>query len=579
MVAIVIQDFGGRLPRRAPRLLPDNFSQICENVNLAYGDLRGYHDFKLLHEFPTASGYKRVWRVKNTAQTLQAWYGSTDPNAVLVKSPLVNDSFDRYYLFQQSQPPQVLTFAQIAAGDPSANLAFSQPVNAPSLSPTGGVDTNLVTRVYAYTFVTSWGEESRLSPVTSINVKKDVTSVTVTCNTGVPASPATIAGRTFTKVRIYRTVTSATGAQFYFLADATYVSNAAVAFVDDKSDLEIVINSPLIASQNDPVATGVWGTRVLANGALVAFKDRDIYFSVPFLPHAWPEDWRLTIADTIIGVEVMGQDVMVLTRGYPVLIYGSYPDAMGMLKFSFPEPCISYGSIVAAPEGVYFGSYSGLCLFTPDGVTNITSNIIDRNDWHTHYLSPDHDLGVDNTRAERQLSRYIAAKSDGTWYIIDGREARLSLSDLVGLETIGDLSADIFTGDILAISIDAVYSWDHHDEMEIEYRWKSKKFVLAKPKALGAMMLHIENRATEWSIDTSIVNPGYSFPSGMDKKTQMLVKVWADGRLIFDRLVSDHEQCRLPSETVATVWEVEVTGQCRVQKIAIAETGRELETL
>lgn len=567
MTAIIIQDFGGRLPSRANRLIPDNFAQVAENVKLIYGDLRGYNDFTIVHEFPTSTLPKRVWHVKNTAQTATAWYGSTDPEAELIKSPIVNDAFDRYYLFQKGQPPKVLTFSQIVAGSTGNNLAFGQPVAAPTLSSTGGTASNLITRAYTYTYVTSWGEESTIAPLAAIDVKIDVTSVTVT----IPAASPTIAGRTFQYFRIYRSVTSASqGTQMYFVADVPFTTGGA-AYVDSKKDVEIVVNSVLTASDNDPVPSDVWGARLMSNGSIVAFFGRDVYFSTPYLPHAWPQDWRLTVPDLIVGLEVMGQNVMVMTQGSPVLLYGATPDAMAMEKYSFPEPCIAYGSIVAAPEGVYYASYSGLVLFTGTGVQNITNSMISRNDWKTGYLDS-------NTRSERLGTRYIASKSDTKGYVIDGLDPRIALVDLVGWLTVGNISADDYTGDVLAISVDAVYAFDNPTGGEIDYRWKSKKFVTKKPVNFGALMLHIDTRTTEWT-PTPLLNPGYTYPLEIDKKTQMLVKVWADDRLVFNRAVSDREQCRLPSDFVATAWEIEVQGQCRVQRIALAETGRELESV
>lgn len=566
MVAIVIQDFGGRMPRRNPRLLPDNYSQVAENVKLIYGDLRGYNDFRLIYEFPTSTFPRRVWHIKNTAQTLDAWYGSPDPTAVLLKSPLINDAYDRYYLFQPGQPPRVNTFARISSGLAFYNLSFPQPTIAPTLVQTGGASSNRLTRVYVYTFVTEWGEESRISPTTSINVREDVTSVDVECTTGSPV----VDGRDFEFVRIYRTVTGQAGAQFYWVADVPWVIGS-VTYVDTRKDTQIVAGSTLSASQNDPPVSGLRGARVLGNGALVAFKGRDIHFSVPYLPHAWPEDWRLSLPDVIVGLEVMGENIMVLTTGSPVIVYGTYPDNMGIQKFGFPDPCVGYGTIVAAPEGVYFAAHSGLKLMTPTGVEAVTDQIISRNDWVLDYADP-------STRAERLTSRYIASKNDTKGYIIDGLEARIALTDLVGWVTVGDINIDTYTGDVLAISGDAVYSWDDPEEIEADYRWKSKKFVLQKPASMAALMLHIEPREDEW-IPSTIYNPGYDFPDGMDKKTQMLVRVWGDGDLIFERAVSDREQCRLPSDTMYMIYEVEVQGQCRVHRIAIAETGRELETV
>jgi hypothetical protein len=565
MVAIIIQDFGGRLPRRAARLIPDNFAQIAENVKLIYGDLRGYNDFTLMNEFPTGTLPKRVWKVKNTAQTAEAWYGSTDPYAELIKSPIVNDSFDRYYLFQKSQPPKVLTFSDIEANAPAQPLAFTQPITPAVLTPVGGTGSIYSTRVYTYTYVTEWGEESRIAPVTAVEGRTDLTSITVTIIPGPP--PPTISGRSIQFIRIYRTVTGTQGGQLYYVDDVPYVASG-ITYSDTNADLVVALNEPLNASDHDPPPTGIWGARIMSNGSIVAFKDRDIYFSIPYLPHAWPEDWRLTVPDLIVGLEVSGQNIMVMTQGSPVLLYGTYPDVMGMLKYSFPEPCIAYGSIVAAPEGVYYAAYSGLVLFTSTGTNNITNQMISRDMWKTEYLDFD-------TRAERMDTRYIASKTDSKGYVIDGQEERIALVDLVGWVTIGDISSDGFTGDTLAISFDAVYAFDNPEGIEIDYRWKSKQFVMAKPVNMGALMLHLEERETEW-LPSTILNPAYDYPPDINKRTQMLVRVWADERLVFEQAVSDREQCRLPSDFMATVWEIEVQGQCRVERIGLAETGREL---
>jgi hypothetical protein len=437
------------------------------------------------------------------------------------------------------------------------------PINAPVLTPHGGTSTNLTSRVYTYTYVTSWGEESTIAPPTTIDCPIDTTSITV----DITATPVAPQGRTFQWIRIYRTVTGLLGGQFYWVADVPYANS--VTYTDTKSDVIIAYGSALTSSANDPVPNGIWGARLMSNGAIVAFKDRDVYFSVPFLPHAWPSEWRLTVPDLIVGLEVMGQNVMVMTQGAPVLLYGPTPDSMGMERYAFSEPCTSYGSIVPSPEGVYYASYNGLVLFTTHGIQNITDTMISRNDWQTGYMDF-------NMRAERMGTRFIASKTDTKGFVIDGQDPRIALTDLTGWLTIGNVSSNDYTSDVLAISFDAVYAFDTPAGLEIDYRWKSKQFITVKPVNMGALMVHLESRETEWTAST-LLNPAYTFPVGMDKMTQMVVRVWADDRLVFERAVSDREQCRLPSDFMAIKWEVEVQGQCRVQRIMLAETGRELE--
>jgi len=41
MVAFEVKDFGGEIPRRQPRLLPDNMATLARNVDLQSGPLNG----------------------------------------------------------------------------------------------------------------------------------------------------------------------------------------------------------------------------------------------------------------------------------------------------------------------------------------------------------------------------------------------------------------------------------------------------------------------------------------------------------------------------------------------------------
>ena len=60
--------------------------------------------------------------------------------------------------------------------------------------------------------------------------------------------------------------------------------------------MTLALNSQL-PEYNDMPPSGLIGARVHPSGALVAFKDRQVYFSRPYLPHSWPEDWIVSLPD------------------------------------------------------------------------------------------------------------------------------------------------------------------------------------------------------------------------------------------------------------------------------------------
>ncbi len=69
------------------------------------------------------------------------WLEFLDPDTDVMRSQVVDDSFQRYYFASPSQPPQYNTYARIAAGKPAFLLGLNPPGCSPGLSVTGGGNT------------------------------------------------------------------------------------------------------------------------------------------------------------------------------------------------------------------------------------------------------------------------------------------------------------------------------------------------------------------------------------------------------------------------------------------------------
>lgn len=555
-----IEDFGGRLPRRSKRLLPTNYAQEATNTKLLSGELRGLRALSVAHQFSPATAPKAAWRVLSSADPqTEAWFSSQDPKATLLKSPLINDAFDRWYLFEEDQPVQVLTFTDIDNGTGPWDLNFTYPTIAPGVVPVG--TTAPETRVYVYTYVTEWGEESAPSAPVSVEVDEGGT-VTVS---GFYLPLPVIEGRNFDAVRIYRTVTGESSTSFFYVGEVAWLIDT---FLDDFSSAVVTLNETLPSVQNAPAPDGLYGARVHPSGALVAFKDRDIYFSIPYMPNAWPGEWNISVADEIVGLEVFEQNVAVMTVGRPLLLYGSHPAAIGTLKFSFAEPCIAYGSIVGAPEGAYYASHQGLVLMTAVGPTNITRAMISQEEWQNDYATS-------TLSATRYGTQYISIEANNVGFIIDTSETRIALTDFIGSNSVTAVSSDVYTGDVYLIGGDNVYLWDDRTAPEVDYYWKSKQVMLAKPVNHGAVMLHLEPNATEYIPATPVAAP--PFPSEyatIDKKTEALVEIWCNDTRVFVGACGDREQVRIPSGKKGDAWELRITGQVRVYSVTVTEVGR-----
>ena len=548
------------------------------NAKLLSGELRGLRVPLPIHTFvdPPVEGYKRAWRIRPSGNPeISYWLGSTYPEAELIKCPLIDDAYDRWYLFEPDQDPKVFTIDMIAAGDPPVDLALPQPTTAPTLVPTPVSIDDVRDVIYIYTYVTGWGEETAPSEPATVSVD-DAGQVEVS-GFYVP-DPGTLepASRDWESVRIYRSVTVEGQGGLFFVGDVPWGTDT---FTDDINDATVSLNELISSGNYNPPPTGIYGARVHPSGALVAFKGRDVYFSEPYRPHAWPETYQIAVADEIVGLEVFEQNVGVFTKGRPVMLYGTTPRQIGILKFSFPEPCVAYGSILGAPEGAYYASHQGLVLFTAVGPKNITREAISKEEWETTYIATPDDIS-----AARYGTQYISTERPSTGYIIDTLEARIAFTDYqFGASlNIVSFSEDYYSGDIYLVADNIVYRWDPSEAEEVDYVWKSKQVILPTPANYGAIMVHLEERDAEYFPASQLPVPPYpaeyveTNPNyiTIDKKTQVLVEVFCNSKRILVATAGDREQVRLPSGIKGDAWEIRVTGQCRLYSIALTETGR-----
>ncbi len=68
------------------------------------------------------------------------WLEFVDPDTTVMKSPVVDDKFARYYFSSPSQPPQYNTYDRIVNGDPAWLLGVPAPGCPPGVNVTGGGD-------------------------------------------------------------------------------------------------------------------------------------------------------------------------------------------------------------------------------------------------------------------------------------------------------------------------------------------------------------------------------------------------------------------------------------------------------
>lgn len=143
---IKLEKFGGMMPAWSDLLLPDGQASYSLNAYLFSGALIGWRQPKLLAPLKNGDA-KYVFRIpnKNTNDTRitapdSFWLEFGDQDTNVIKTPVADDQFDRYYFASPSQPPQYATYDMIIAGQNPWLLGVPGSGCAPGVIVTGGGD-------------------------------------------------------------------------------------------------------------------------------------------------------------------------------------------------------------------------------------------------------------------------------------------------------------------------------------------------------------------------------------------------------------------------------------------------------
>src|SRR5690606_11115186 len=123
-----------------------------------------------------------------------------------------------------------------------------------------------------------------------------------------------------THKRVYRTFTSGDTTDFYLVAEVA----VAITTIQDTA------SSPgKILDTEDFVAppANMAGLVMMANGIAVGFAGNEIIPSEPYLPYAYPTEYRRSLDFDIVAMAAIGNSVIVGTKGLPYLITGVSPSA------------------------------------------------------------------------------------------------------------------------------------------------------------------------------------------------------------------------------------------------------------
>lgn len=530
-----VAGFNGAALKSSPKILPDDIGVDARNLRPDRDDFRVWRAPFTVATIPAAAA--SIYRMGRDAPSDSAYWLSWTQDVDAAPGFVGTDTSERTY-FTGTDLPRWTDSAIGLSSAPypatSRPLGVPSPLNQPTLSIQAAGSGTSETRYYVAVWVTDKGEQGMPSPVsTQLACNSDAT-VRVTRVSAVPND-----GRVYSYWRIYRT--QANGAQtanFYFVAQVP-VANA---FYDDASGVLGEVLPSLTWALPDPSMRGI---TALWNGIMAGFVGKRLCFSEPYRPFAWPVGYELTTKDTIVGLGVWRQNLVVLTTGSNFIVTGSHPSSMSMLPMEFDHACASKRSIVGMDNCVVWASPIGLVCYGDSGGQVLTDATMSWDDWRA--------LQPSTMRAARIHGRmYMASYTAG-----GDKSLIVDLDDTRGIyfqdAGFADLYWDQIQDALFVLSGTSVQKWDSGALQPGTF--KSKVFRSGKPANFA------------WGQVISDVLP-------------VTISLWCDGAQVFNSVaVNTALPFRLPAGYKGVEYQAQVTASGGVQALLLAESIEELKAV
>lgn len=603
MAHISLEQFSGIAPRVGPTELGPTQAQTAANVKLQSGEIRPWRKPVLTYT-PGNSGVQTIYKFENTATSTYVWLEwTTDVN--VVPGPVADTSDFRLFYTGDGTPKKTNWNLATTSGtgtkpfpDSYYQMGVPAPTGAPTLVKSGGSGTVHEDRVYIYTYVSTFGsvlEESAPSPAAKISIIEPDATVTVS---GFSTAPTTSAGYNITAIRIYRAVSGTTSVNYYYVGQVTVTPSTGVAsgsFAD--TVLSANLGAALTSLYYTPPPSTLTGLVAMPNGILAGFTGNQVWFCEPYLPHAWPSTYTLTVDATIVGLGVFGQSLVVCTTRRPYVITGSTPGAMTQEKLTLFEPCSSKKSIASDQYGVLYASPNGIVSIGQGIQEVVTRPLFTRDEWST-YL-PSTMVGV--IYQNMYLAFYNSGNVNAALVVTRGDNPPLvTLQLAASCIFIDRTTANVF---YVNSSDNNIYQLDADPVNNIFFEWKSKKFVLPSPTNFAAFKVQadwtylndvnsynaavaavIASNQAIWAsgvplqgvVNGSTVN-GLALngsiltniPDAADVRNINVV-VTGDGTQLFGNGVTSQEPVRLPATSKNYVYEITLTGNSPIRQFRMA---------
>ena len=541
MAIFKIDLFKGTAPKLAARLLADGAAKTAVNCRLDSGDLAPIRGLSNITSTVESAGAENSLYKYDTVGGVDQWF-RWDEDVDVVRSPIAANTSNRVYFtgdsVDEKRPRSTYNVVAVGGGTIYPSVSFRLGIPAPTSAPTMTVvgsapaetDNEIKeARSYVYTFVSLNGEEGPPSPPSAV-LDLYPTSQTVnltTMETGIPY-PSDINVK-----NIYRTVTSTAGT-FYMYVDSVVLAT------QDYSDSQTALQLQGALPSTDWVAppAGMIGLTSLSNGILAGFKDNEVMFCEPFMPHAWPTKYRMSTDYSIVAIKAVGSSLIVTTKAYPYVVQGTHPSNMTISRMRENQSCVSKRSIVNMGSHVMYASPDGLVSASGTSAVLSTDMVFSRTQWQA--LKPE---TIHGYMYEGNYIGLYTVSGVQKGFIFNPKTSLLS--DLTGVTAL--------TGGYSDPEDDALYFIDSSSQIkqfdsgsEITYEWHSKQYKLGRPINMAVAQVEAES---------------YS---------NITISVYAESGLVHSQAVLNERAFRLPSGYRSNQFEVKLVGTDIINSVSVA---------
>lgn len=477
MTALKVAAFDGLVPRMSPTLLGPSMAQVADNVKLYSKELRFWRGPIRAHT-STLVNPKTIFKLYNPAGANIWLVWNKQVEAVI--GPVADVSDTRLYYTGDGTPKKTnYTMAQIG-GEPYPHSFLEMGVPKPASSPLTSVTTDgsgtQEDRAYVYTYVSTFGtvqEEGRPSDPSNVTVHPNGCSVKINGFSAPPAGNYNITSR-----RIYRTVVGNSTVNYQFVAE---VAIGLSEFTESLTAIQLGETLGTLGWFEPPPTLA--GLVAMPSGTLAGFVGNTVYFSEPFFPHAWPLAYALSLPANVVGLAVMGTDLVVMTDNEPFFIHGGIPGSMYTERIQMQEPCVGRNTIARDADGIIYASPNGLVGIAPYTRGLVTHNLFTTDEWQP--LIPATMKGV------IYQGRYLGVFPDE----VPSRAIVLNKTDTPGLSHLSlpasclhvdARNAQLFYADD---NDGNIYQLDADTAQPLSYEWRSRRWQLDQAVSLGCARL------------------------------------------------------------------------------------------